>query len=246
MAYTIQYHPLEKVSKMAGEYLTQILHDHSHSPILLLLSGGSSTKPLEHALVPKSCEHITLGLLDERYGVPASDLNIASIQSTHFYTQAFAHGARLLMTSPISNYTLERAGVEFDTALKSWKQENPTGVIIATQGMGSDGHTSGILPFTEDEVFFNSLFDNSEKWAIGYTAEGELHFPKRITTTLPFLRDMIDISVVHVIGEGKRPGLEPALIPHQPLFKTPAAVVQQMKNVTIFTDLLLSTAYDPQ
>lgn len=236
MSYQIQLLPPEKISKSAGESLTKILAGHAHLPVLLLLSGGSALDILKSVDVPADTSNITVSVLDERFSFDPRINNFLQLLVTEFYPRLLSNGARTINTSPLQNETQEQLTARFDATLKNWEKEHPTGVVIATQGIGLDGHTAGIVPMPENASRFAELFENKNEWAIGYSAENNPH-PLRVTTTFPFLRDIIDMSVMHVKGEDKRAALKAALTPDALLNQTPAAIIQQMKNVQLFTDI---------
>ncbi len=89
----------------------------------------------------------------------------------------------------------------FETMLTDWQNKNPSGEIVATLGVGSDGHTSGIMPFPENRKLFEQLFE-SKKFVVAYDAFGKNSFPKRITTTISFLRKL-KIAWCFITGESK-------------------------------------------
>ena len=103
-------------------------------------------------------------------------------------------------------------------------------------GMGPDGHTAGIMPFPEDENRFDVLFQNSEKWVVGYDAEEKNQYPLRVTTTIPFLR-MVDYALLYCVGENKKEALKRVLADGGVYAETPARVIREMATTHIVTDI---------
>ena len=123
----------------------------------------------------------------------------------------------------------------FEEALGNWKEEHPGGRVVITQGVGQDGHTLGIMPYSKDPDTFQELFEG-KSWVRGYDAEGKNEYPVRVTITLPFLR-MVDHSVSYITGKEKKDALSFMLSAKGTLFETPARIVHEMKDVHIFTDI---------
>ena len=109
--------------------------------------------------------------------------------------------------------------------------------MVITQGIGEDGHTAGIMPYPENSALFKSLFDDPEKWVVGYDAEGRNEHPLRVTVTLSFLREVVDHSIVYAVGDGKKEALRQVLAETGTLWQTPARIIHEMRNVMLFTDL---------
>jgi 6-phosphogluconolactonase/glucosamine-6-phosphate isomerase/deaminase len=135
--------------------------------------------------------------------------------------------------------TLEEAAKAFEEALRTWKKEHPTGRIIITQGIGSDGHTAGIMPYPGEGMLFDGSFDDKTRWVAAYDAGNKSSLPKRITVTLPFLRHMVDVSIVLASGSEKLPALKRTLAPNGSLSETPARIIGEMREVLLFTELPL-------
>ena len=104
-------------------------------------------------------------------------------------------------------------------------------------GAGSNGHTAGIMPYADEREKFNDLFNSKDKLVRGYAAtRARDKFPLRITVTLTFLRNWVDIAVVFIVGEEKKLALEKIKSKTGELNITPARIIREMKGTRIYTD----------
>lgn len=110
-------------------------------------------------------------------------------------------------------------------------------MIFITQGIGEDGHTAGMMPYPEDPALFQSLFVDTDRWVVGYDAEAKNTCPKRVTATIPFLRNIVSESIVFMCGSEKRAALERVVNREGTVAKTPALILHEMKSVHFFTDI---------
>ncbi len=95
---------------------------------------------------------------------------------------------RLLMLKPIFSAACPGPGKPWtalaqrmEKNLRAWKNQNPQGKIIATLGIGADGHTAGIFPFADNSSTFlldikprgknNFYTHSSPKLAAGYSVK---------------------------------------------------------------------------
>jgi len=226
-----------KQAKLAAvAVLNHIFKDIQEKPALFLSSGGSSLTLLDTVATDHTGPQTTLGVLDERYTIDPMISNFAQFSATPFFKKAQEQGAQSINTSVQEGESHEQLAERFEQALKAWKKENPKGVVIVTQGVGPDGHTTGIFPAANSEQF-TRLFDQN-RWVVGYTAlVPKEKYPQRVTVTLPFLRDVVDHSIVYMVGEEKRDALQRMLQDKGALWETPARIVHEMKNVTLYTDV---------
>ncbi len=210
----------------------------------LLLSGGSALNILDSGLdVSLFNKNVTVGVLDERYSTDPKINNFDQLTQTGFYKKIVESGAKFIDTrvreigpaqkekNATNKETSEELTERFSDALK-----NINVPIISTVGVGADGHTSGMMPFPEDPRRFGELFENTDKLVVSYDATGKNQFTKRITTTLPFMRN-ISYAVGIVIGDEKRQALQKIADKNGTLAETPARILREMKDVDIFTNI---------
>jgi len=174
-------------------------------PILLLLSGGSAFGVLEFISKDVLGSNLTISVLDERYDPKNRNNNFAQLKKLAFYEIAKDAGCSFIDTEVKKGQSQKELAKHFESALSEWKVDNPKGIILATAGIGPDGHTSGIMPhkFPEEENEFYKLFDPANKWIASYDARDKNKFSERITTTNTFLR-IIDRLFVFVSGKEKK------------------------------------------
>jgi 6-phosphogluconolactonase/glucosamine-6-phosphate isomerase/deaminase len=219
----------------AGEHLNAILAENKKLPILLMLSGGFALTIMDYVGQAVLGENLTVSVLDERFSTDPEVNNFLQLQKTDFYKDAFEAEASFFGTLPRNGESPEALRQRWDKNLKTWRQENPKGLIVATLGMGPDGHTAGIFPFPENPIKFDGLFNNQE-WTVAYNAAGKNKYPERVTSTLTFLK-MIDYGFALVCGRDKQEKFV-QLTSHK--IKTadlPAIIWHKMKNVRVFTPL---------
>ncbi|KKU06430.1 MAG: hypothetical protein UX07_C0001G0030 [Parcubacteria group bacterium GW2011_GWA2_45_30] len=238
--------------RRAGSVINLSFEACEPSPILFLVSGGSALHLLKEINIGHFGARATIGVLDERYSPDISASNFLSLQSTSFYLEAQRAGAVFL--HPWGGKTndviaeewrqgkvlegLQESVHSYESELRAWKEAHPDGKIFATQGIGDNGHTAGILPYPENPALFNKLFEEEDKWVLGYDATPQKSLtPLRITLRLPFLRNEIHQSIVYVAGEDKRPALARVLQNTGSLAETPARILREMKDARIFTDI---------
>lgn len=238
----------------AGEHLNAILAENKKLPVLLMLSGGSALSMVNYVGESVFGANLSISMLDERFtplevgrpkGVRCPDAtsgqtsngvnNFLQLQKTDFYKDAFEAEASFFGTLPRAGESMEDLRQRWDKNLKTWRKENPKGLIVATLGLGQDGHTAGILPFPEDHEKFNSLF-NGQAWTVAYNAAGKNIHPQRVTATLTFLK-MLDAGFAFVAGKEKQEKFDQLTSGKIKAAELPAAVWREMKNVKIFTDL---------
>ena len=224
----------------AGKLLTTILKSHSEENVLMLFSGGSSLAIIDR-LHPKhiSSKH-TLTMLDERFTHEKNKGNYAKLENTPFFKQALKNGAHIIDPRPEENETLEDTAKRFDLDLKHWHIKHHEGIVIATVGIGADGHTAGVLPMPEDAEMFDKLFLKENLCVVGYTSTPEkTPHPERITTTLTYIERHIDHAIIYAGGVQKRDALRSTLGREAPLHELPAYVLNRVPDAQLFSDLSL-------
>ena len=226
-------------AQLAGKKLTEIFRTNKEVSILFLVSGGSALKIL--TFIDSTCfdSRVTVGVLDERFSTDPAVNNFAQLSQTDFYKKITEKNCHVIHTMPFGNETPGDLATRWEQSLRDWKNNHPDGVTVITQGIGPDGHTAGIMPYAEEPEIFKSLFEDFDAWIVAYDAEGKTPYRLRVTTTIPFLLS-VDVAVVYVCGLEKLDALKKTLAKEGSLAATPARVIQQMKHVSLFTDLSVS------
>ena len=207
------------------------------NPVLLMVSGGSALELLDGIEMRNVGKHITITTLDERVSEDPAVNNFSQIVETEFYKKAERKGIDYIDTRVHRNMSLRRFAKKFERGLRAWRKKHPKGKIMCTQGIGEDGHTAGILPYPKNPKRFQRLFEKQNQWVVGYNAtKGKSEYVKRVTVTLPFLRKEVDWSVAYATGSRKRKAVRLVGAKRGSLAKTPARILREMKNITLFVD----------
>lgn len=230
----------EEATRRATESLNEALSELSAAkvPTLLMLSGGTAFGLLNGIEKKHLGPHLTICALDERFSEDSTINHSLKISHSLFYQHAMELDSSFIDTSVKKGETYEHLANRFEGALFDWSKKNPEGKVVATMGIGYDGHVAGIMPYPESPENFNKLFENKEHWVIGYDAGlAKTQYPLRVTTNMTFLRDMVDFSVAYVTGEKKISALTKATEEKGNIADTPGRVLLEMKQVRLFTDI---------
>ena len=168
---------------------------------LFLSSGGSALAVLDFLPEDILGNYLTIGVLDERYDATNKHNNFTQLSKTDFYRRASRAGVSFVDTRVKEEQTQKELADYFEKELRGWVEKNPNGKIVATAGVGADGHTSGMMSFPEDESRFAELFEGS-RWVVAYNAGAKNPFSKRVTTTMTFLKNL-DKIFVFMVGVSK-------------------------------------------
>lgn len=229
----------EEARKLAIQALAKALSV-PDTPILLLASGGSALSLFDDPSVfQHTCKAgCTIAALDERFVDDTRYQNAAQLERTPFVQEMIAAGASFFSSAPLVRETLPEAAARYERFLRSWKQQHPTGRIVATLGVGADGHTAGILPFDARHAFLD-LFVLTEAWVCGYRHPDVKHrFTERITPTIPFLLHEIDRVIVYAVSPEKCRHALGVLVRGDgaELHNFPARLLYEHQNAELFTD----------
>ncbi len=195
--------------------------------VLFLSSGGSSLAILDFIPDDILGDYLTIGVLDERYDREGKNNNFSQLSRTGFYRKAMKSGCAFIDTGVRPGQTQQALADYFEGKLREWRKNNPDGEIIATIGIGPDGHTSGIMPIPEDKNRFNALF-NGERWVTAYDAAGKTPYPERVTTTNTFLK-LINRAFVFAVGREKADALR-SMQEDRPVSEVPAAILKELRG----------------
>lgn len=224
---------MEDVRTAAASKLSSLLSSHSKSRVLFLVSGGSALSVLDLIDPQAMLTNIDLCIIDERFGVGKEDQNYHKLSQTKFAQAFISRGGRICSGGIDGAHNLQEAGDLFDRHLKR-AMKDPHIIVIALLGVGSDGHTAGIMP-SDDRILFTQRFDAPARYAVGYDAGVAIDLPLRITTTLSFLRSKVDHAVVFAPGYEKMQAVTDVLTPEGVLPTTPGRIIREMKEVALYT-----------
>lgn len=189
--------------------------------VLWLLCGGSNIAPavkIMSMISPEASEHLTLLLVDERYGpVDHPDSNCKQLIDAGFKEK---RATVLSVLHDGVSFTDTRARYETEVT----KAFAAADIIIAQLGIGSDGHLAGIIPEStasyETEQLVASFHHNDFD---------------RLTMTFPALRH-IQAAYIFAFGEDKKPALASLQDKDLPLPKQPAQILKELPEAYIFND----------
>ncbi|VAX33984.1 hypothetical protein MNBD_NITROSPIRAE03-1522 [hydrothermal vent metagenome] len=193
--------------------------------VLFLSSGGSSLEILDFIPDDILGDYLTISVLDERYDREGKNNNFVQLSLTGFYRKALKSGCAFIDTRVRPGQTQKALADYFEGKLREWRKNNPDGEIIATIGIGPDGHTSGIMPFPENKKMFDTLF-NGERWVVAYDAAGKTPYSERVTTTNTFLK-LINRAFVFAVGREKAEALH-RMQEDRPVSEVPAAILKEL------------------
>lgn len=237
------YKNIEELNKEVGQYISDILTQYVDKPVLLLVPGGSAMAALDHISPETFSPDLTVTMTDDRFSDQLDKdfkeiNNFAVLQTTKFYDHLIQTDAFCINTQINEGESFEEYRARFEKNIRDWRNDYPKGKVIALYGMGADGHTGGMVPGSLSEAEFNTMFDGDN--LVGKIDAGSSNpYLKRISTTLPFMREWVDHAVFYITGEQKRSALERALKDDGEYFETPALVMGDMKDAVIFTDISL-------
>lgn len=228
------HHDCQQPAQQAVSKLKSLLT--ADRPTLFLSAGGSSLKMLVELTDFTGWQQTTVTTLDERITDAASDRNFHQLQQTPL-VQKYKSKIDFIDPLPDPNMQPTEAGGRFADKLTQWQQEHQSGQIIATVGIGEDGHIAGMIP-TKEQTFRRRF--QSDALAVGYADQNlNNEFKKRITTTMTFMLKHLDQAVVYAAGERKCSVLEKLTRKNGKVWSQPAEMLKQI-SADLFTDCNLS------
>lgn len=210
-------------------------------PVLLLASGGSTA-----SIAAETCNMIlegsgtrrsllrwlfTLSLVDERFGPEDHpDSNWKRLVESGLITSSMT-AVRVLHGQEDSKEAFTHETDRYNAFLEEAAVRHKAGHLYtaAVMGIGSDGHTAGILPDSP----VSRISPAGSRYAESYKAG----LFKRITITPAFFPHL-DRVVVWAEGEEKRGALT-NLLKESPVWEEPAQLLKLAGHVTIHTDLII-------
>ncbi len=215
-------------------------------PLTLLLSGGSALGILESLraepdLLPADLRHLELGLVDERWGPGENGAghgasNARALLDHGFLAWAGARGANFRGVLPKAGE--EAMGARAcASAYEKWLVGRfARSTVLATVGVGADGHTFGVLPQEGVEVFSN-LFP-SDRLFVAYEHPGPAEHRARLTMT-PAAASELEAVFGVALGAAKAPVLEELRHPRpkRPVHLFPAAMLRSLEGA-LYSDRL--------
>lgn len=210
-------------SKKVIDHIVEYIYERlsRDSSMLLLVSGGSNIQAaveVQRQLLKRtSLEKLIVGLIDERYGPKYhKNSNWQQLKDAGWNENV---GKMLEVLEDTSTILLDTAET-YDRALMD--VHNICDETVAIFGIGSDGHTAGILP--------HSPIVDSKKMVDCFTGPDY----ERISITPTFMSH-IDHGVVAAFGENKKEALVQAF-KDGPVNDVPARSLAAVKSLIVYTD----------
>ena len=189
--------------------------------MLWLVCGGSNIASIVDTMkaIPADLtDELTVTLTDERYGpVDHPDSNLRQLYEAGFNPRQ----ARVLPVLE-ADKSLEQTTGHYQRLAKQAFADSD--IVIATFGIGADGHIAGILPDSPAAY-------EEEQWTAGYNAGNFM----RLTLTFPALRH-IDIAYALAFGEAKRAALTKLQSTSTTLKDQPAQILKELPEVYLYSD----------
>lgn len=204
-------------------------------PTLFFSAGGSSLNILPELSDDLSWANITVTVLDERATDDYSNRNFSQLRRLEGFKKDKAN-KRFINPLVDSASTPAIAGKKFSQAIREWLRNNPDGQVVATVGVGVDGHIAGMLP-TSESTFADRF--QGDSLAVGYSDQGlKNKFKNRITTTEAFFTDVLDQAIVYAAGTAKCSILQQLVTEQASIHKRPAELLKRLP-AQLFTDCSL-------
>lgn len=236
-----------EIMNSAAEYFWSKLKEalKTEKKILLLLSGGSAIEVYKNLAdqFKKQKKHfaknLAVGLVDERYGPMGHlDSNEKQIRDTGFYDVVKEKGGEVLTILTDKDDPCQEAE-RIDESIYRHIYEGYK--VWAVLGIGTDGHTAGILPQkSRDE--FKKIFP-SKRLAVYYVLPVDYPNPfKRRITITPAVLSKINLAIVVAKSQGKEEALQRMFNHNEPSYRTPAVLLRVIKG-TLFTDKKIPSGF---
>ena len=212
----------------------EILHEKVDKKTVLFLSGDVASKSLYASLAKEKVIHpASVGMIDERYG-------------KKFHTKS---NELMIRESGLLDY-FDEEHIPFRPILQKGKSREETAKLydkttrdlffhyrksVAIMGIGTDGHTSSIIPNREN--FTDPMFAEGKRdLFVGEFNDIKSEYKERIGMTFAGLA-LIDYFIVLAFGKEKKKALQQMFVPGS-MEEVPARFFVQsaFKNTVILTD----------
>ena len=192
----------------------------SGKKVLWLLSGGSNVHSGVLAMqdIPEDLtKNLTVMLMDERYGVVGHDDSNDEQLLKAGFDQKLCRYIHVLQ----DNTSFEATRDHFEDEAKAAFSENE--IIIGLFGLGADGHTAGILPY--------SAAVDSPDFVAAYASPPY----QRLTLTDHALK-RVNVAYLLAFGPDKEPALELLASKMIPYAEQPVQLIKEIPEAYVFND----------
>jgi 6-phosphogluconolactonase/glucosamine-6-phosphate isomerase/deaminase len=215
---------VEDAVQVVFEYIAQELRAGHH--VLWLTSGGSCIAPqvevmtqLREVLHDKIV-YLTVLPVDERFGaIRHADSNTEQMRKAGFIAHSAAWHDVLSRNMPLQETVLYYS----ELTAEAFAEAN---VVVATLGMGTDGHTAGLLPGSP-------AVTDTVSTVVGYEWSDYTRMTLGVATLLK-----IPTAFLLAYGEGKKQALERLRQNDEPVEQLPAKILYDIADVTVYNDYI--------
>lgn len=238
----VQNSDVSALRLQAQAHLVKLLNQATvQGPVLLLCSGGSALDVLmgdfSDLKQDEALKNLTVSVVDERFDPDPQVSNFSHLITTTFFHETLRDDVTIIDTRAREGQRHDQHAAKFENDLRTWKREHESGKVIAIFGIGSDGHTAGIMPFPDDSDTFSSLFMR-QNWVCGYDA-GKLDLRGiglRTTLTATFLTNHIDQGLVWATGKDKYVALKSFISGGDEWHRVPSRMLRAIPQLWLYTD----------
>lgn len=218
----------------AIERAKEILYEKVNRKTVLFLSGGATPKSLYASLAKDTIiRPVAVGMIDERYGKKLHEESNELMMQESGLLEYFAKQHIPFYPILHNNLSREKAASEYDKTTRDLFFHFHKSVAV--MGIGSDGHTAGIIPNRKN--FIDPLFDRENKQVfVGSYHDTKSKYKERISMTFAGL-SLIDYFIILAFGKEKKHALQ-QLFTQGSLEEVPARFFMRdvASNTVIITD----------
>jgi len=211
--------PAKHLADFVIECIANGIEEKNHAS--LVVSGGSTPKPLFEALSGRDCNwhKVSITLTDERW-VETTDQesNESLVRENLLQGKAQAASFLGLKNNAATAYEGEKECYSLLCSIP-----RPFDVVVL--GMGNDGHTASLFPGVRR--LKQAMDMRSSVNCLALSPDGSAH--ERMTLTLPVLLDAKQI-IIHITGPEKRKVLEQAMTDGPETEMPVQAILKQRKT----------------
>jgi 6-phosphogluconolactonase len=221
---------INELSLRAAEAAVKTINDavHANGRCSLVLSGGSTPRPLYRLLASRfreqiSWAHVHMFWGDERY-VPADDAHSNFRMAKEALLDHVPCPAANIHPMPTTLSAPEAAARDYEATLKSYFAGRPPTFDLLLLGLGPEGHTASLFPGSP-------ALEETTRWVLAVTAPADP--PMRLTLTFPVLNRTANIYFL-VTGSNKARALHHVLTGTADPHRFPAAGVRIASGTLIW------------
>jgi 6-phosphogluconolactonase/glucosamine-6-phosphate isomerase/deaminase len=230
-------------AKAAGEQINSLIQEHL-GDVVCILSGGSALDIVEYIRPGRKCYHNdckgevceksecrTIFMMgDERVSREPSINNFLQLQSRYSDHPIQKY---LVETVPEENESAKNFALRIEENFFSILTEVNNPKIIYILGVGTDGHTAGIFPLSNET--FHKTYQDDQTY-VPVILEG-LTIDSRASFTPNWILTNVDELIGYVVGADKQEILIKLNSEDKKLNERPAELLKLHQRTTVYTNL---------